>query len=388
MLDAKLISARWYLGELSGKEMTEIACQALELGHGGKNLRRLAGLTNPARRDITEIADGALREFGVVVPITKHDAALWMARWVAKEIVEGRIQPYAGACRIWLSYSGEASELKHWVDLATDFEVAAETSGIENAEQQIVQAARSLRNDADAAGECPNTPAEMQLSRRRTSLLRSILRWLVIAIALLWSLAALLLVAARWIDPPTTAVHIQRRLQSWIHGTPYHERYKFIPLTQISPDLQHAVVAAEDSRFYQHHGFDWHEIQIAAQDDLDGDRTRGASTITQQLVKNLFFGTGRSFLRKGAEVTLVPVAEFVLGKRRILEIYLNVVEWGSGIYGADSACRYYDETSARNIDRQQAARLAAILPAPLKRRPARMNNYSAIILKRMAQMGW
>ena len=120
----------------------------------------------------------------------------------------------------------------------------------------------------------------------------------------------------------------QRRLQAWFHHTPYHERYKFIPLSQISPDLQHAVIAAEDARFYQHHGFDWHEIQIAAEEDLEGDRTRGASTITQQLVKNLFFGTGRSILRKGAEATLVPVAEFVLGKQRILEIYLNVVEWG------------------------------------------------------------
>jgi monofunctional biosynthetic peptidoglycan transglycosylase len=129
-------------------------------------------------------------------------------------------------------------------------------------------------------------------------------------------------------------------------------------------------------------------VQIAAEDDLEGERSRGASTITQQLVKNLFFGTGRSFVRKGAEASLVPVAELVLGKRRILEIYLNVVEWGPGIYGADSACRYYDETAARNIDREHAARLAAILPAPLKRRPERMNKYSAIILERMEQMGW
>jgi monofunctional biosynthetic peptidoglycan transglycosylase len=146
---------------------------------------------------------------------------------------------------------------------------------------------------------------------------------------LLWSLAVLILMAARWIDPPTTAVHMQRRMQAWIHQTSYHERYKFIPLSQISPDLQHAVIAAEDARFYQHHGFDWHEIQIATEDDLEGDRIRGASTITQQLVKNLFFGTGRSVLRKGAEFTLVPVTEFVLGKRRILEIYLNVVEMGT-----------------------------------------------------------
>jgi monofunctional biosynthetic peptidoglycan transglycosylase len=222
----------------------------------------------------------------------------------------------------------------------------------------------------------------------RKDFLRSLVRWLAIGVVLVWSLAALIQLAARWIDPPTTAVHIQRHLQAWIHRTPYHERYKFVPLSQISPDLQHAVIAAEDARFYQHRGFDWHEIHIAAEDDLEGERTRGASTITQQLVKNLFFGTGRSVLRKGAEFTLVPVAEIVLGKRRILEIYLNVVEWGPGIYGAEAACRYYDGTEARNVSREQGARLAAILPAPLKRRPERMNNYSALILERMRQMGW
>jgi monofunctional biosynthetic peptidoglycan transglycosylase len=218
--------------------------------------------------------------------------------------------------------------------------------------------------------------------------LRSFIRWLVLGVASLWLLAVLLLLAARWIDPPTTAVHIQRRLQAWVQGTPYRKRYKFVPLSQISPNLQHAVIAAEDGRFYQHHGFDWHEIQIAAADDWEGGRERGASTITQQLVKNLFFGTGRSILRKGAEFTLVPLAELFLGKQRILEIYLNVVEWGPGIYGADAACHQYDGTSARDTDRQQAARLAAILPAPLKRRPARMNHYSALILERMRQMGW
>jgi monofunctional biosynthetic peptidoglycan transglycosylase len=233
--------------------------------------------------------------------------------------------------------------------------------------------------------EKPDTPSPIPL---RKSFLRSFARWLVIGVVLVWSLAALILLSIRWIDPPTTAVHIQRRLQAWIRHTPYHERYEFIPLSQISPDLQHAVIAAEDARFYEHHGFDWHEIQIAAEDDLEGGRTRGASTITQQLVKNLFFGTGRSVLRKGAEFTLVPVAEFVLGKRRILEIYLNVVEWGPGIYGAESASRYYDGTAARNIGREEAARLAAILPAPLKRRPERMNRYSALILERMRQMGW
>ncbi|HEV2206797.1 MAG TPA: monofunctional biosynthetic peptidoglycan transglycosylase [Candidatus Acidoferrales bacterium] len=219
-------------------------------------------------------------------------------------------------------------------------------------------------------------------------MLRSIVRWLLIGAAVLWALAALMLVAARWIDPPTTAVHMERRFQAWVQQKPYHERYEFVPLNRISPNLQHAVIAAEDARFYEHHGFDWHAIQTAAKDDMEGGRIRGGSTLTQQLVKNLFFGTGRSVLRKGAEVTLVPVAELVLGKRRILELYLNEVEWGRGVYGAESACEYYYRTPARNIDRQQAAELAAILPLPLKRRPDRMVRYSEIILARMRQMGW
>jgi monofunctional biosynthetic peptidoglycan transglycosylase len=208
-------------------------------------------------------------------------------------------------------------------------------------------------------------------------------------LAFLWVLASLMLLLLRWVDPPTTAVHIERRLQSWMDNKPYHERYQFVPLSQISPNLQHAVIAAEDARFYQHHGFDWHAMELAAADDVEGGRRlRGGSTLTQQLVKNIFFGTGRSILRKGAEFTLVPVAETVLGKRRILELYLNVVEWGPGIYGAESACRVYDHTSARNIDREESAQLAAVLPAPLKRRPEHMNRYSGIILERMRQMGW
>jgi monofunctional biosynthetic peptidoglycan transglycosylase len=219
-------------------------------------------------------------------------------------------------------------------------------------------------------------------------LFRSVVQWLALAVLGIWLAAALALVAARWIDPPTTAVHMERRVQAWIAHRPYHEHYDFVPLRQISPNVQHAVIAAEDGRFYQHHGFDWQQIQIAARQDMEGERTRGASTITQQLVKNLFFGTARSVLRKGAEASLVPVAEAVLSKQRILELYLNVVEWGPGIYGAEAASRRYYGTAARNIGREQAARLAAILPAPLRRRPERMNQYSAVILGRMRQMGW
>jgi len=229
--------------------------------------------------------------------------------------------------------------------------------------------------------------APIKIPHRRPSF-RAIVLWSAVALAFLWLLAALTLVALKWIDPPTTAVHVQRRFQAWIHRKPYTERYTFVPLSQISPDFQHAVIAAEDGRFYQHHGFDWQQIHIDAEEDMEGGRVRGASTLTQQLVKNLFFGTGRSILRKGAEFTLVPVAELVLGKQRILELYLNVVEWGPGIYGAEAASRAWYSTSARALGREPSARLAAILPAPLKRIPERMNHYAGIILERMRKMGW
>ncbi len=215
------------------------------------------------------------------------------------------------------------------------------------------------------------------------------MRWLALCAAGLWLLGALLLVALKWIDPPTTTVQIERRAEAWLHHRPYRKRYQFVPLGQIAPNLQHAFIAAEDARFYTHHGFDWQAIEIAAQEDMQGGRRlRGGSTLTQQLVKNLLLGTERSYLRKGVEFTLVPVAEFVLGKQRILELYLNVVELGPCIYGVEAASRAWYGRPASRLDRDQASRLAAILPQPLKRRPERMDRYSRIILTRMRQMGW
>jgi monofunctional biosynthetic peptidoglycan transglycosylase len=234
----------------------------------------------------------------------------------------------------------------------------------------------------------PKNPDARARRSSRKGYIRAFFRWLLIGVVSVWALAALLLLAARWIDPPTTAVHIERRVQAWMQHASYRERYEFVPLGQISREFQHAVVAAEDARFYQHHGFDWHAMELAAEGDIEGGRFRGGFTITQQLVKNLFFGTDRSIFRKGAEFTLVPVAELVLGKQRILELYLNEVEWGPGVYGAEAACRYYFRTSARDLDRERAAQLAAILPLPLRRRPERMGRYSAIIMERMRQMGW
>lgn len=222
----------------------------------------------------------------------------------------------------------------------------------------------------------------------RTHPLRYALLAIAASIVAAWIFCVLLLVVFRFAEPPTTALQTERRMQSWFESTPYQKRYHPIPLAEISPELQHAVIAAEDARFYQHHGFDWQAIQLAAENDMDGGRLRGGSTLDQQLVKNLFFGTSRSLIRKAAEFTLVPVAELILGKDRILELYLNTVELGPGIYGVDAAAHAWYSTSARRISRDQAARLAAILPAPRKRHPAAMNRYSTIIETRMRQMNW
>jgi len=205
----------------------------------------------------------------------------------------------------------------------------------------------------------------------------------------LYAACALFVVALRSFHPPTTAVQIQRRIEAMREHRPYRKRYDFVPLKRISPNLQHAVVAAEDGRFRQHHGFDWIEMQKVLEDDLEHQRLgRGGSTITQQLVKNLFLSNQRSLLRKGVEFTLVPMVEGLLTKDRILELYVNVIEWGPGIYGAEAASEYYYHCHASELNREQSARLAAILPAPLKRKPARMNEYTEVILQRMSQTGW
>lgn len=218
---------------------------------------------------------------------------------------------------------------------------------------------------------------------------RSIALGLLIAVMAAYALCALSVFALRWIDPPTTMVQMERRLEAMRKHRAYRKRYEFVPLRRIAPDLQHAVVAAEDGRFRQHHGFDWIEMQKVLEDDMKRGRLgRGGSTITQQLVKNLFLTTERSLVRKAAEFAVVPMMESILTKDRILELYLNVIEWGPGIYGAQAASEYYYRVPASAVNREQAARLAAIIPAPLKRKPERMNDYSEEILDRMARMGW
>jgi monofunctional biosynthetic peptidoglycan transglycosylase len=197
------------------------------------------------------------------------------------------------------------------------------------------------------------------------------------------------LFALRSYDPPTTGVQIQRNIEAKLAGRPYRKRQKWVPLDRISPDLQHAVIAAEDGHFFQHHGIDWQQVEQAAEESrVSGKRRRGASTITQQLVKNLFFTTYRDPVRKGFEYTLAPLADAILGKERILELYLNVIEWAPGVYGIAAAADYYYHIAPASLDREQSARLAACIPFPRRRKPVWMNEFSANIMERMRQHGW
>lgn len=225
-------------------------------------------------------------------------------------------------------------------------------------------------------------------ARKRGSPLRRLLRFAAGCILAFHALIALALFGLKWVFPVTTAVQTERRIEAWRNRKPYHKHYQPVPARRIAPELRRAVVAAEDSRFFEHWGFDWVEIRNAVEERLEDGRVRGASTITQQLVKNLFLSTRRSWIRKALEIPLVPLAEAILGKERILELYLNVVEWGPGVFGAEAAARHHYGLSAAHLDRERAARLAAVLPSPLRRTPQRMDAYSAVILGRMRQMGW
>src|SRR5262249_4089182 len=153
-------------------------------------------------------------------------------------------------------------------------------------------------------------------------------RWCLTFILGYYILCAASLLYLKWFPPLTTGVQIQRRIEAFVAREPYEKQYTFAPLRRISPHLAHAAIASEDARFFEHNGIDWVELgKVADAARRRGSVVRGASTITQQLVKNLFLTTHRSLVRKGVEFTLAPLAELLLSKDRILELYLNVVEW-------------------------------------------------------------
>lgn len=169
----------------------------------------------------------------------------------------------------------------------------------------------------------------------------------------------------RWQNPDETAFMRRERARLQQNNPNARLRQQWVPYASISNNLKRAVIAAEDARFTEHEGVDWDAIEKAYEENLKrGRRARGGSTISQQLAKNLFLSSEKSYVRKAQELVLTYMIEFAWDKRRILEVYLNVVEWGDGIFGAEAAARHYYGVSAANLGAEQAARLAAYLPNP------------------------
>ena len=168
-----------------------------------------------------------------------------------------------------------------------------------------------------------------------------------------------------WFNPSTSAF-MERRLAVLQEDNPEAAlRHKWVPYARISINLKRAMIAAEDAKFLDHEGFDWEAIQKAYEKNIvKGKIVAGGSTISQQLAKNLFLSGKRTPWRKGQEALITVMIEKVMTKRRIFEIYLNIIEWGNGVFGAEAAARHYFGTSAANLEAGQAAQLAAMVPKP------------------------
>lgn len=209
-----------------------------------------------------------------------------------------------------------------------------------------------------------------------------LIRWALRIVIGLLALLLLALALYRFLPVPSTLM-----LGRWLTLQPVERQW--VPLSQISPNLIRAVIAAEDQRFCTHRGIDWIELN-AVMEDEDGP-SRGASTLTMQTAKNVFLWPGRSYLRKGLELPLAAALDFAWPKQRVIEVYLNVAEWGDGLFGAEAAAQRYFRKPASRLSPAEAARLAAALPNPLLRNPARPSRGLLAagnrIQRRMGQLG-
>ncbi len=194
-------------------------------------------------------------------------------------------------------------------------------------------------------------------------------------------------------NPDITAIMKQRMDEKKQRSQKYRIRQKWVPIYRISEHLRRAIIVAEDGRFMEHSGIDWFEVKESFEKNWEaGKIKRGGSTITQQVAKNLYLSTSRSPLRKIKEVIISFIMENHLTKGRILEIYLNIIEWGDGIFGIEAASNYYFGKSAASLDRDESVRLAAVIPSPIKHKPTDNSKFvifrKNIILERMNGRGW
>jgi len=211
-------------------------------------------------------------------------------------------------------------------------------------------------------------------------------RWLLWSIATFLFISIIPVIVLRWVPPPTTAVILSRALNEG-----ERQDYQWVALEHISPDAALAVVASEDQKFPTHRGFDLDAIKDAVAQHAQGGRLRGASTLSQQVARNLFLWQGRSYLRKGLEAWLTVLLELFWSKERILEVYLNIAETGRRTFGVPAASLKFFSRPAESITREQAALLAAVLPNPLRLHASRPSAYVIRrrneILGQMTQLG-
>jgi monofunctional glycosyltransferase len=214
-----------------------------------------------------------------------------------------------------------------------------------------------------------------------------------VAKGLLWLAAAsvVLVLIFRWVPPPFTALMVERKIESWSDGQPIDLQRDWQPWDKISDDLKVAVIAGEDQKFAEHWGFDIDAIQAALAHNELGGSIRGASTLSQQVSKNLFLWSGRSYLRKGLEAWFTGLIEVFWSKQRILEVYINSVEWDDGVFGAQAAAQHHFHVNASQLSTQQASYLAAVLPNPREWSASRPSSYvsrrAGWIRQQMRQLG-
>jgi len=193
------------------------------------------------------------------------------------------------------------------------------------------------------------------------------LRWLMKLVLCVLLFVVGLVLLLRWVHPPTSAFMIEARIDAWRAGDrAYRTHYEWVDLEAISPHAAVAVIASEDQLFPFHTGFDFRSIREAVRRNAVGHRVHGASTISQQVAKNLFLWSGRSYLRKGVEAAFTLLIEILWPKERILEVYLNTAQFGPGYYGVEAASRHFFARPASKLNREQAALLAAVLPSPTR----------------------
>jgi len=199
---------------------------------------------------------------------------------------------------------------------------------------------------------------------RRRSWWKRLLRWVGLCLLAILASSVATVLLLRFVPVPFSAVMVERRIESWSAPGPYHSRHDWVPLEDMAPCMGAAVIAAEDQNFADHFGFDWQAIEKAVEHNEHSRRKRGASTVSQQTAKNVFLWSSRSWVRKGAEVYFTLLIETLWSKKRILEVYLNSVEFGDGIFGVEAASRSFFGKPARNLRPSEAALLAAVLPNP------------------------